>query len=273
MPRKPAPHDPYSKLPHRIQFSPAFRALSATARALLLDVISRERGSNNGDLIVSRSIFAPMGWTSDQKLRRALEELMTAGLLIRTVAGRQRVAARYALSWLPIDKNRPHGPTMNGESRTFSVPESGSLSVPIRDLLRSQNGTAKSSYAPESGPYQSEKQGLAFPNRDRVASCQVGANENAVRFAPWKPGTGQPMTVYLAESGDGLSVSVCPSIQRTATELCDAATDPAVVLQAARRALAIATQHNAVLRLVGTAAAFAKFDPYLNAAKAEGAMP
>lgn len=274
-------HEPYSKLPHHIQFSPAFRSLSGTARALLLDVIARERGNNNGDLLVTFTTFIPLGWKSNGVFRNALAALVASGLLVVTKEGRQRTAARYALSWLTIMKNGYNSKenpeklrTGNRTANGFSSPESG----PHLDRIpaQSQSGirTVSPKSVPESGPKEGGLEGLAVRNPDWVACCQGGAENNGPTEEISAKGEGQPMTIYVAESNGAFSLSVRPSIQRERTILCADAREPDAVMAAARRALEIATQHKAVLRLVGATEALAAFDPILAAAKAsEGAKP
>ncbi|WP_035882562.1 hypothetical protein [Cupriavidus metallidurans] len=271
---KHVPHEPFSRLPHHVQFSPAFRSLSATARALLLDIIAKERGHNNGDLIVTRSTFGDLGWTSNAVFRRALDALLVSGLLILTAEGRQHFAARYGLSWLPLVKT-PHqsasATKKNAESRTFSGPRDGPILHRETDRMRSTIRTVSAIYGPRDGPYVREKEGSAVRETDWVASCQGCEGKEETNGARWTPGDGPAMTVYVGESQGAFSVSVRPSIQRERITLCTDAIQPDAVM-AARRALAIATQHRASLRLVGTTEALRAFAPILTAAKARGGL-
>lgn len=273
--KKHATHEPFSRLPHRIQFSPAFRSLSASARALLLDIIAMDRGNNNGDLLITYATLAtaPFGWTSNGVLRRALDELVASGLLVITADARQRVAARYALSWLPIMKNKDgykskENPkflrtgirTTNG----FSEPDSGSQLD--RNPVHNWTGirTAKPKTGPESGSQEGVFGVLAVRNPVQSAICHVQGEKDG---GGWAPGDGPPMTVFVSESAGAFSLSVRPAIQVAATILCTDA-DATTALEATRRALAIATQQNASLRLVGTTEALAAFKPVLAAVKA-----
>lgn len=285
MAKKPAPHEPYSKLPHFIQTSPAYVGASAAARALLLDVIYFERGFNNGSLLVTISKFRPIGWTSHQKFYRALDELVQRGLLMRTTEARTGVAALYALSWMatmksPIDRQakrkgrsstKTFPETGKGQANTF--PETGTVAFPNRERLLTRNGKGTPSALPESGKENAKNEAQPFPIRVTDACCQGGEEKNGFAGGASRvPGEGQPMTIYVAESNGAFSLAVRPTIQRESTILCTDAREPDIVMAATRRALAIATQHKAVLRLVGTTEALAAFDPILVAAKAsEGA--
>lgn len=278
--KKRAPHEPYSRLPHHVQFSPAFRSLSTTARALLLDVIAKESGRNNGDLIITRAIFGPLGWRSESTFRAALDELLKSGLLIRTLEGHQRVAARHALSWLEAAKNGHGERTMkkkaddlhsqNDDLQRSCTPVDRVVSLRLPEQSRSVIRSANGRFAPVDGANHGEKKGVSLRQPERVASCQMGVKKNGVPSGPWTPGNGPPMTVYVSESAGAFSLSVRPAIQQAPTILCTDAIESDAVMAAARRALALATQHNAILRLVGTTEALALFDPILAAAKQQG---
>lgn len=57
----------------------------------------------NGALSASAKYLRPLGWNSDDTVRRAVRELIACGLLHETRKGRRpNVAARYACTWLSL---------------------------------------------------------------------------------------------------------------------------------------------------------------------------
>ena len=99
--------DRFSRLPHEIQNSAAYRALRSNARSLLMELISLDRGNNNGNLYLSEADAADrLGLASRKTARSAFRELVEAGLIVctsnayywvKTGTGRPR---RWALTWL-----------------------------------------------------------------------------------------------------------------------------------------------------------------------------
>ena len=64
--------------------SPAFIALDWTARALFLDLRSKLRGSNNGNINAALSELKHRGWRSPTTLAKALRQLEAVGLVEKT---------------------------------------------------------------------------------------------------------------------------------------------------------------------------------------------
>lgn len=64
--------------------SPAFIALDWTARALFLDLRSRLRSGNNGDINAALSELVHRGWKSSTTLAKGLRQLEAAGLIRKT---------------------------------------------------------------------------------------------------------------------------------------------------------------------------------------------
>lgn len=92
-------------LPHVVLDSPAYRALSHPARALLIEVARQFRGDDNGRMLLSRKYLGERGWTSADVIQRAKSELLDAGFLHVTVMGqRPNRAGWYALTWMSLDK-------------------------------------------------------------------------------------------------------------------------------------------------------------------------
>jgi hypothetical protein len=64
--------------------SPAFVALDYSAKALFLDMRSRLRGSNNGNLNAAYSELRHRGWKSETTLAKGLRPLEAVGLIRKT---------------------------------------------------------------------------------------------------------------------------------------------------------------------------------------------
>lgn len=96
---------PFLALPYVVLESPAYRGLSVHAKALLIDVASQYRGSNNGALLCSRAKMVEFGWTSNDMLTKSKRELLESKLLFQTVMGqRPNKASWYAVTWLALAK-------------------------------------------------------------------------------------------------------------------------------------------------------------------------
>ena len=80
-----------------------YRALSPRAVKLLIDVGSFYSGFNNGDLAVTSKVMKGCGWSSNDQLRKALDELLYYEFLIKTRQGGRNHCSLYAIAWEPID--------------------------------------------------------------------------------------------------------------------------------------------------------------------------
>ena len=118
----------FAGIPHIVLEHPDFLRLPHRARALLLDVVYQFNGYNNGDLTVAFGFMCKRGWRSKETLSKAVSDLVSANLIIKTRQGRfQNPGAScdlYALTWKPIDsctgKNLELGPT-NTPPRKFGL--------------------------------------------------------------------------------------------------------------------------------------------------------
>ena len=102
-------------LPWSVVDAKAFRQVSATARALLIELARQlDPGyTNNGRLLLTRKFLAPRGWRSADVISRAKKELLLAGLIHETVRGaRPNKASWYAVTWHPL----PHHPRYDPEA-------------------------------------------------------------------------------------------------------------------------------------------------------------
>ncbi len=95
---------PFFQLPHNLLDLPVFSKLSHPSKSLLLDVARQYNGHNNGDLCVTLKVMQKRGWTSNSTLRRALQGLLDAKLLVMTRQGGLNQCSLFALTWLAIDE-------------------------------------------------------------------------------------------------------------------------------------------------------------------------
>ncbi len=92
-------------IPWRVLDSPAYQDLSHPAKALLIEIARQFHGNDNGRMIVTLAYLKPRGWSSNDTINRAKQELLEAGLIFETVKGhRPHRASWYALTWLSLDK-------------------------------------------------------------------------------------------------------------------------------------------------------------------------
>lgn len=94
----------FFRMPVEVLDSPTYCALSFKARALLLDLGAQYRGNNNGDMAAPWSWMKVRGWKSKDTLRRALMELLAAGMIEQTRQGGLHCPTLYAVTWLAIDE-------------------------------------------------------------------------------------------------------------------------------------------------------------------------
>lgn len=98
----------FIQLPLAVLNSAAYLGLSASAKVLLLDVVSQYKGDNNGKLLTGWRIMSEdRGWVSKDTLARAKVELLDSGLLFETRKGARPnksswcAATWWALDWTP----------------------------------------------------------------------------------------------------------------------------------------------------------------------------
>lgn len=92
-------------LPWSVLDCPAYAALSANAKALLLEVARQYCRDNNGRLLLSRAHMAARGWRSVDMVAKGKRELLEAGFIHETVKGqRPNKASWYAVTWQSLDK-------------------------------------------------------------------------------------------------------------------------------------------------------------------------
>lgn len=108
--KKAATAHPYAAIEHRVIDSPAVADLTGNAFKVLVILtrqvtIGKDRRLNNGHLHATFSYIKKFGIGSEHTLQSAVEQLISHGLIYRTKShGANKVCARYALTWLPIQK-------------------------------------------------------------------------------------------------------------------------------------------------------------------------
>lgn len=116
--------DRFARLPHAVLESVAYRSLSCTARALLIELVSMENGRNNGiGLFLSvRDAADQLGLSDLTAASRAFKELEVMGLIAKTAEAHFAIKAsagsraRYwRLTWEAVAGRI--GPTRDFETR------------------------------------------------------------------------------------------------------------------------------------------------------------
>jgi len=99
-------------LPGAVLRSPGYRALSHTARSLLVDIAMQYKGGNNGALVACEKYLRPLGWQSKDVISRKVKELLEKGLMIKTRQGGLNSPSLFALSFHNLDRDNRHEPGM-----------------------------------------------------------------------------------------------------------------------------------------------------------------
>ncbi|WP_458037710.1 hypothetical protein [Paraburkholderia graminis] len=85
--------------------SDAYQNLSHPAARLLWELARQYRGDDNGRMIATLAYLKPRGWSSNDTIQRAKQELLDAGLIFETAKGqRPHKASWFACTWWTLDK-------------------------------------------------------------------------------------------------------------------------------------------------------------------------
>ncbi len=107
MTAKTATMHPYAAIEHRVLDSPAYAALTFSARSLLTMLTRQLTKSNNGRLQATYKHLQRYGFDSDNTISRGIKDLIAAGLIYRTrCGGFHQGPSLYAVTWLPIGSQR-----------------------------------------------------------------------------------------------------------------------------------------------------------------------
>ena len=92
-------------LPWSVVDSAAYRNLSYTGKAMLIELARQYVRDNNGRLLLSQRYLAGRGWKSGDVILRAKRELLDAKLIYQTVQGhRPNKASWFALTWYTLNR-------------------------------------------------------------------------------------------------------------------------------------------------------------------------
>nr|WP_254843826.1 MULTISPECIES: helix-turn-helix domain-containing protein [Pseudomonas] len=121
--------------------SPGYRALSFTARGVLIEMLAQYNGKNNGDLSATRTMAKEWGIGAPITLQKALAELEAGGWIMQTRNSlfnkHGARCALYAVTWLSID-DCP-GKELNVEPRKAPPRTITSLLNPISSCSESEH--------------------------------------------------------------------------------------------------------------------------------------
>ena len=97
-------------LPNVVLESKRYCPLTPQAKVVLNYIASQYNGYNNGDLCATLSVFKKYQFNSNDTLTRALKQLESNGLIVRTRVGGKNwqtggnLPSLYAVTWQPIDE-------------------------------------------------------------------------------------------------------------------------------------------------------------------------
>lgn len=98
----------FAGIPRVVMDNPDYINLSGNAIKLLNELARQYRGKNNGDLTVAYSLLKHRGFNSKGMIARKKDELLKAGIIIKTREGRfinpGGTCDLFALSWQSIDE-------------------------------------------------------------------------------------------------------------------------------------------------------------------------
>jgi len=98
--------DPYVIIGSELLVTDAYKALSYSARAMLVELLYFYTGSNNGRIWIAPDMLRDRGF-SKNTATKAFRELSAIGFIYMTRRGGSKLGlcSWYALTWLPIDKS------------------------------------------------------------------------------------------------------------------------------------------------------------------------
>ncbi len=98
--------EPFVQIPSEVLNSAAYKDLSYSARAMLVEVLHFYRGNNNGSIFIS-AITAINRGLSKNTMTKAIKELIAHGFIYQTRRGGSLsgVCSLFAITWKPINKS------------------------------------------------------------------------------------------------------------------------------------------------------------------------
>ncbi|MBT0585115.1 hypothetical protein [Alteromonas oceanisediminis] len=98
----------FAGIPSTVMKHPDYFNLSFSAKALLFEFAFQYKSYNNGKLCAVFAQLKDRGWKSETTLRKAIQELIRANMIICTKQGMygsgKRLPNYYAVTWQPIDE-------------------------------------------------------------------------------------------------------------------------------------------------------------------------
>lgn len=177
-------------LPWSVLDSSAYASLSATDKALLIEIARQCVRGNNGRLLASRAYLAGRGWKSADTIHRSTQNLLAAGLVHQTVQGhRPNKASWFAVTWHLLDPHPGYDP---GAAATF-VRGSYLWATPAPAARRQppRRASKNAGLSPMAGT-ESALIGPMDGQASKPAGPMVGAVQ-AQKPAPLVPSTGHPL--------------------------------------------------------------------------------
>lgn len=124
----------YVGLPLPVYNSQAFKTLKPTAKVVLLEIIRRYNGRNNGHIVVGQKDFAKACFLSPKTVNQALKELELRYLIINTKKGHftLREASEYLIPFRNVDNKSEYFNIWNERKDCFKQWPEEKESFPIK---------------------------------------------------------------------------------------------------------------------------------------------
>lgn len=196
MARKRSKSPPFVMLPKWVVRSPAWRALSANARAVYLELRDRFNGHNNGMIGLGVREAAEATNMHKNTANRAIIELEQAGFLEPGTKGAFRQNGRRATEWLLTelpDDRTGHAALKTFMSRKIVSPSTGTISPSTGTQSRKAEG--KPPLRPSTRTEAAKKADLASLQRDTSISTippPAERAQDATEEAPPQQGARPP---------------------------------------------------------------------------------
>lgn len=127
---------PWAGIPVCVVNSPAYRHLSLWARAILVELVARMNGYNNGKIAISiTEICEALGNSNRGKASKAIAELMEHGFIDVTMQAdwKERLAREYRLTFVTT-AYPPFGATNEYRNWTPAGKSGGNASLPVKGV-------------------------------------------------------------------------------------------------------------------------------------------